>query len=60
VVVTKHLLITYGTLVKQTASISTIPKWNLPIKTGFIIRLQKDYEREKKKKIKRADEKTRV
>jgi len=40
-----HLLITYGTLVKQTASISTIPKWNLQFKTGFIVRLQKDYER---------------
>jgi len=26
VAVTKHELITYGTLVKQTASISTIPK----------------------------------
>jgi len=39
--VTKHLLITYGTLVKQTASISTILKWNLQFKTGFIIRFAK-------------------
>ena len=41
VAVTKYLLITYGTLVKQTASISTIPKWNLQFKTGFIIRFTK-------------------
>jgi len=61
VAVTKHLLIAYGTLVKQTASISTIPKWNLQFKTGFIIRLQNVYERKKKEiQMKCADEKTRV
>jgi len=28
VVITKHLLITYGTLVKQTASLSTMRDWS--------------------------------
>jgi len=41
VAVTRHLLITYGTVAKQTASISTIPKWNLQFKTGIIIRFTK-------------------
>jgi len=44
VAVTKHLLITYGTLVQQTASISTIPKWNLQFKTGFIVTKQRKNE----------------